>query len=131
MQVARHATARALSPFFTVITPCRLRGRREPAPELALEHGLAEGRPAPITSPVERISGPRMGSTPGNLLNGNTASLTLKYGGTITSPPLRTPFCDASVCPTMQRAGDLGQRLPVALETKGTVREARGFTSST
>jgi hypothetical protein len=30
----------------------------------------------PMTSPVERISGPRMMSTPGNLLNGKTLSLT-------------------------------------------------------
>ena len=31
-------------------------------------------QPIPITSPVERISGPRIGSTPGNLINGKTAS---------------------------------------------------------
>ncbi len=36
----------------------------------------------PITSPVERISGPRMMSTPGNLLNGKTLSLTEKCRGT-------------------------------------------------
>ena len=30
----------------------------------------------PMTSPVDFISGPSMVSTPGNLLNGNTASLT-------------------------------------------------------
>ena len=30
----------------------------------------------PITSPVDRISGPRTISTPGNFANGNTASLT-------------------------------------------------------
>ena len=29
-----------------------------------------------ITSPVERISGPNSGSTPGNLLNGSTTSFT-------------------------------------------------------
>ncbi len=39
----------------------------------------------PITSPVERISGPRMMSTPGNLLNGNTLSLTEKCFGTTSS----------------------------------------------
>ena len=36
----------------------------------------------PMTSPVERISGPRMMSTPGNLLKGNTLSFTEKYVGT-------------------------------------------------
>ena len=39
--------------------------------------------------------------------------------------------CAASVLPTMQRAAILASGTPVALETKGTVREARGFTSST
>ena len=33
-------------------------------------------RPTPITSPVERISGPRIGSTFWNLANGKIASLT-------------------------------------------------------
>ena len=33
-------------------------------------------RPTPITSPVERISGPRIGSTPWNLANGKIASFT-------------------------------------------------------
>ena len=89
-------------------------------------------RPAPITSPVERISGPRIGSTPGNLLNGNTASLTLKYGGiTSRGAAPSAPFCPASVWPTMQRAAILASGWPVAFETKGTVREARGLTSST
>ena len=81
-----------------------------------------------MTSPVERISGPRIGSTPGNLLNGKTASLTEKYGG-MTSP--RTPFWSRSVWPTMQRAAILASGSPVALETNGTVRDARGLTSST
>ena len=31
----------------------------------------------------------------------------------------------------MQRAATLANWIPVALETKGTVREARGFTSNT
>jgi hypothetical protein len=75
---AATATARSLSLFFTVITTVPLRGRREPAPSWLLSMASPKVRPAPITSPVDRISGPRMGSTPGNLLNGNTASLMLK-----------------------------------------------------
>jgi hypothetical protein len=38
----------------------------------------AKSSPTPITSPVERISGPKIGSTPKNLLNGNTASCRLR-----------------------------------------------------
>jgi hypothetical protein len=67
-----------LSPFLTVITTVPLVGRREPAPSWLLSMASPKVRPTPITSPVDFISGPRMGSTPGNLLNGNTASLTLK-----------------------------------------------------
>ena len=36
----------------------------------------------PMTSPVDRISGPRIRSTPGSLLKGNTASFTATYGWT-------------------------------------------------
>ena len=34
----------------------------------------------PMTSPVERISGPRTRSTPASLLKGKTASFTATYG---------------------------------------------------
>ncbi len=60
-------------------------------------------------------------------MNGNTASLTEKYGG-VTST---VAFCSASDLPTMQRAAILASGMPVALDTNGTVRDARGFTSST
>jgi hypothetical protein len=43
---------------------------------LARANAAPKLRPTPITSPVERISGPRIGSTFWNLANGNTASLT-------------------------------------------------------
>ena len=122
------ATARGLSPFLTVMQTVPRVGRREPAPSWLFSIASPKVRPAPMTSPVDRISGPRMGSTPGNLLNGKTASLTEKYGGT-TSP--RTFFWLASDWPTMQRAAILASGSPVALETKGTVRDARGLTSRT
>ena len=82
----------------------------------------------PITSPVERISGPRMMSTPGNLLNGKTLSLTEKCVGTTSSIQAQL----------VERLADHDQRrrsrasgTPVALETNGTVRLARGLTSRT
>ena len=122
------ATARGLSPFFTVMQTVPRVGRREPAPSWLFSIASPKVAPTPITSPVERISGPRIGSTPGNLLNGNTASLTEKYGGT-TSP--RDALLARSDWPTMQRAAILASGWPVALDTNGTVREARGLTSST
>ncbi len=57
----------------------------------------------PITSPVDRISGPRTMSTPGNLANGKTLSLTATNGR---RRPRRTP-CSASVCPTITLAATL------------------------
>ncbi len=104
----------------------------EPAPSWLLSMASANVRPVPITSPVERISGPSTGSTPGNLLNGKTASLTEKYGGTISTGGLSCrPTWSASFVPAMQRAAILASAWPVAFDTNGTVREARGFTSST
>ena len=81
----------------------------------------------PMTSPVLFLSGPSTVSTPGNLMNGNTASLTAQNGGR-RSP--RTP-CAASDRPAMQRAAILASGRAVALDTNGTVRAARGLTSST
>src|SRR6185437_16567401 len=81
----------------------------------------------PMTSPVERISGPSTGSVPGNLLNGKTASLTETYGGTISSV---NPI-SSSVSPSITRAATDASGTPIAFDTKGIVRLARGFTSST
>ena len=66
-----------------------------------------------MTSPVDFISGPRMVSTPGKRLKGNTASFTEKYGGVTSS----VAPCSFSVRPAMQRAAIMASGLPVALET--------------
>ncbi len=58
-------------------------------------------------------------------MNGNTASLTEKYGGMRST----VRSCAARVLPVMTRAATLARGMPVALETNGTVREARGLTS--
>ncbi len=50
-----------------------------------------------------------------------------KYVGTI-SPTIPCAFSD---WPTMQRAATFASGRPVAFDTYGTVRDARGFTSST
>ena len=60
-------------------------------------------------------------------MNGKTASLTFTCAGTIS----RVQPCAASERPTMQRAATLASGTPIALLTNGTVRLARGFTSST
>ena len=53
-----------------------LRGSRWPAASCALAKARPKVDETPITSPVERISGPRIVSTPRNLLNGNTGDFT-------------------------------------------------------
>ncbi len=50
------------------------------AASCALKNASPKDSAMPSTSPVERISGPSTGSTSGNMLNGNTASLTPKCG---------------------------------------------------
>ena len=84
----------------------------------------------PSTSPVERISGPSRGSTSGNMLNGNTASLTPKYGmfcsfkeDTGDGRPVSSEVIMSVAKGTM--------RMLHTLETSGTVREALGFASRT
>ena len=84
----------------------------------------------PITSPVERISGPSAGSTSGNRLNGSTASLTATWPvtGSVSSPSARS---SASVAPSITRVATLASGMPLALATNGTVRLARGLASIT
>jgi hypothetical protein len=79
----------------------------------------------PITSPVDFISGPRSVSTSGNLMKGNTASLTLTWAGITSSRNPRS----GSRRPTMTFAASFARGTPIALLTNGTVREARGLTS--
>ena len=79
----------------------------------------------PITSPVERISGLSIILAPGKRANGKTDSLTAQYGGIISFVNLRS----LSFSPAITRAASLASGIPIALETNGTVREARGFTS--
>ena len=78
----------------------------------------------PITSPVERISGPRIVSTPGNRANGKTASFTATWSS-FSDFSLK----EASRSPFMMRAAMPAIGLPITLATNGTVRDARGLTS--
>ena len=72
-----------------------------------------------------------------NRLNGNTASLTATGEPgrmSVPSPVGRSrpsPRRSRIEAPSMIRAAALASEVLVALETKGTVREARGFASST
>ena len=96
----------------------------------------------PITSPVERISGPSTVSTDEpsmvrNRLNGITASLTaigVDAGSVPPSPiagSMPSARSSAMVAPSITRAAAFASGVAVALETNGTVRDARGFASST
>ena len=83
-----------------------------------------------MTSPVDFISGPSTVSTPGKRANGNTASLTPIC---VVTPARTCRFKPklASFSPAMMRAAILATGRPITLATNGTVREARGLTSST
>ena len=65
----------------------------------------------PITSPVERISGPRMVSTPGKRANGNTASFTATWSSFCGLRPKageRLSAHDTAAMPGDRQADDLG-----------------------
>ena len=112
MSLSRRAstTAAALSLSLTDTNKVPDAGSEMPLPSCDFRKAVAKSSEIPMTSPVDFISGERTGSTPGNLLKGNTASFTLTCTGTISSV---TP-CAASVCPTMQRAAILANCRPVA-----------------
>ncbi len=107
-----------------------------------LAYAVPKTASIPITSPVERISGPSTVSTPfplgsRNRPNGSTASFTA-IGASSGSPPpspsaWSTPCArrSAMVLPSMIRAAALASGTAVAFETNGTVRDARGFASRT
>src|SRR5262249_10313727 len=84
----------------------------------------------PITSPVERISGPSAGSTSGNRVNGSTASLTATcpVTGSQSRPSSRN---SSSVEPSITLVATLASGTPFALATNGTVGVARGLASIT
>ena len=52
------------------------RGSGTPAAACAFANAVGKSRAIPITSPVERISGPSSASEPSKRSNGSTASLT-------------------------------------------------------
>ena len=80
-----------------------------------------------MTSPVDFISGPEHRVDAGELDEREDRFL----DGEVRRDDLgASQPCFASEFPAMQRAAILASGRPVALETKGTVREARGFTSS-
>ena len=111
----------------TVTSTAPLSGRPPSTLICDLAKAIPNESAIPITSPVERISGPRIRSTPWSLLKGKTASFTATYGGTGSSARPSS----ARLFPTTIPAARLARGTPVALETNGTVREARGFTSRT
>ena len=67
-----------LSLSFTLMKTVPDLGKILLAPFCAFAYASPKSIPIPITSPVDFISGPSIGSTKGNLSNGKTASLT-KY----------------------------------------------------
>ena len=88
----------------------------------------AKSSSMPMTSPVELISGPSSVSTPGKRTNGKTGLFHARRATARFSrdAQLRERAADHARARRSSRAAR-----PVAFETNGTVRDARGFTSST
>ena len=112
-----------------------------PAPSCDLAKARPKSMSRPMTSPVERISGPSTESTicPSfvrNRLKGSTASLTETGESSGTREPSEagsrpSVFSSSIVVPVMMRAAAFASEMPRAFETNGTVRLARGFASMT
>ena len=110
----------------TVIKMVPSEGSNCCAATCALKKASPKESAIPSTSPVERISGPRTGSTSGNMLNGKTASLTPKYGIIRDLRPSSSSFL-----PNISWVATLAMETLQTFDTSGTVREARGLASST
>ena len=80
-----------------------------------------------MTSPVDFISGDRRGSAPGNFTNGKTGAFT---NWRVTSRSFVSPRSRRRL-PSISLVAIFASGTPVALAMNGTVREARGLTSST
>ena len=104
-------------------------------------NAVGKSRSMPMTSPVERISGPSTESTMSpslvrKRLKGSTASFTATGASSGTREPSDggsspSSLSSAIVVPTMMRAAALASGMPSAFDTNGTVRLARGFASIT
>ena len=121
------STAPGLSTSRTDKKAVPLVGRRVPEARELFMNARAKSRSMPITSPVERISGPRIVSTPSNFTNGNTTSFTDTCFGS--TSPCGNAFCSARDTPAIAFAAIFASGLPMALDTNGIVRDARGLTS--
>src|SRR5271165_6457580 len=123
--------APTLSESVTVMNAVPCSGSGTPAAAWALAKAVGKSRAMPMTSPVERISGPSTASEPSKRSKGSTASLTE------TCSPKPSPWREgassssAMRSPSMMRQASLASGTPTALETNGTVREARGLASIT
>src|SRR5204862_7518203 len=91
-------------------------GNTVPAANWLLANAIENRSLTPITSPIDRISGPNTISTPENLMNGNTASFTETCAGT---GSVVTP-CSASETPAITFAATFATGRPVAFATQGT-----------
>jgi hypothetical protein len=103
------------------------RGSLVPAPSWRLDKGLAEG----LAHAHHLAGGLHLGPEDGV----HTRELDEREHRFLDAEVRRRHLgvmpCAPATGPTMQRAATLASWMPVALLTNGTVREARGLTSST
>ena len=124
---AASCVAAALSPSVTVMKTVPSSGSETPAAAWALPNAVGKSRAMPITSPVDFISGPEHGVGAGEagerqhgLLDRDVA----RCGVAGTSWSARRS-------PSIRRHAIFASGAPIAFETNGIVREARGFASIT
>ena len=104
-------------------------GGRRPAPPSRTRSGSRARTPSPRRSSASR--GPSTGSLPGKRANGSTAAFT-ETGPRRGRPARRRGSTSSDTrAPAISRQAASTRLMPIALLANGTVREARGFASST
>ncbi len=92
-----------------------------------MANAVGKSRATPMTSPVERISGPSSESAPAKRSNGSTTSFTHTWPLVVSAGRSRSLMRS----PSSTRVASLASGSPIAFETNGTVRDARGLASIT
>ena len=126
-KLAANWVAAGLSPSVTEMNTVPELGSSAPAAACAFPNAAGNSRATPMTSPVDFISGPISASERGKRPNGRTASFTDTCRGKRGMPSSMS----ARRSPSIRRHATFASDTPIALDTNGTVREARGFASIT
>ena len=124
---AASCVAAGLSVSHTLMKTLPSSGSSTPAPACALPNAAGKSSAMPITSPVDFISGPSSASVPWSRWNGQHRLLDAH----VRAAALARQVLGRKRSPRISRQATFASGTPIAFDTNGTVRDARGFASIT